>query len=64
MEALKALVSTFIVVLNLVSKGLSFYCATIFTGLLRHKPFIAPLIDSSIHPEVFLKVSKDQYRYT
>ena len=32
MEGLKALILT-IIVLNLVNKGLSFYCAVIFTGL-------------------------------
>ena len=38
METLEALILT-ITVLNLVSKGLSFYYTVIFTDPLRHKQF-------------------------
>ena len=52
METLEALILT-ITVLNLVSKGLSFYYTVIFTDPLLHKQFVVPFIDSSSRPEVF-----------
>ena len=51
METLKALILT-INLLNLVSKGLSFYYAVTMQ-------FIVPFIENSSRPEVFLKISQN-----
>ena len=58
METLTTLILT-IIVLNVVSKGLSFYYTVIFTGPSTTHPILVPFIDSSSHPEVFLKVSQN-----
>ena len=57
METLKALILT-IIVLNLVSKGFSFYYNVIITGSSATycKQFIVPFRDSSSRPEVLLKI--------
>ena len=63
METLKALILT-IIVLNFVSKGLSFYYTIIFTGpslsyrALGYEQFVVTFIDSSC-PEVSLKISQN-----
>ena len=57
METLEALILT-ITVLNLVSKGLSFYHTVIFTDPLRHKQFAVPFIGSNSHPEVLCFFTK------
>ena len=56
METLKALILT-IIVLNLVSKGLSFYYNVIITGspATYCKQFIVPFRDSNSRPELLLK---------
>ena len=58
METLTALILT-IIILNVVSKGLSFYYTVIFTGPSTTQPIMVSFIDSSSHPEVFLKVSQN-----
>ena len=58
MEALAALILT-IIVLNVVSKGLSFYYTVVFTGPSTTQPIMVPFVDSSSHPEMFLKVSQN-----
>ena len=58
METLTTLILT-IIVLNVVSKGLSFYYTVIFTGPSTTHPIMVTFIDSSSHPEVFLKVSQN-----
>ena len=60
MEAIKALIFT-IIVLNLVSKSLTF-----FTGLsLHYNQFSVPFIDSSSHSEEkLLKYSQNQHEKT
>ena len=60
MEAMKTLILT-IIVLNLVSKGLSFF--TVLSYLqesLRYKQFLVPFIDSSSRPVEFLKISQQE----
>ena len=65
METLKALMILTIIVLNLVSKGLSFYYTAIFTGplisyrALRYNQFAVTFIDGSSCPDVSLKTSQN-----
>ena len=57
METLKALILT-IIVLNLVSKGFTCFTAPSYLqDSLQYNQFIAPFIDSSSRPEVFLLIS-------
>ena len=64
METLKAIIWT-IILLNSVSKGLSFYYTVIFVGpsvshrTLPYKQFVDSLLDGSSRPEVLLKISQN-----